>query len=165
MGIEPQIRRIGKYKSAGDQLLREDMSEYQKEQLTALLEDLYEGFTSNVAGARSITQESVTELLDEPYVGMEALKEKGIVTDLKYKDEILDMVKERLDIKKDKKVPHVTLAQYRRVPLGTFGLKGKDRIAIIRASGAISSMSGPLMDLPYVFCFVPSCMFTNLSST
>lgn len=139
MGAEPQVRRIGKYKSAGDQLLREDMSEYQKEQLTALLDDLYEGFTSSVAASRSITQESVKELLDDSYVEKETLKERGILTDLKYKDEILDMVKERLGIKEDKKVPHVTLAQYKRVPLGTFGLKGKDKIAILRASGAISS--------------------------
>ena len=33
MGVEPEVRRIGKYKSAGDQLLREDMSEAQREQL------------------------------------------------------------------------------------------------------------------------------------
>ena len=28
IGIEPQVKRIGKYKSAGDQLLRKDMAEF-----------------------------------------------------------------------------------------------------------------------------------------
>ena len=42
-GIEPQVKRIGNYKSAGDQLLREEMSDYQKEQLQALLDDIYNG--------------------------------------------------------------------------------------------------------------------------
>ena len=44
-----QVKRIGKYKSAGDQLLRRDMSEPQREQLTALLDDIYDNFLSTVA--------------------------------------------------------------------------------------------------------------------
>lgn len=42
-GPQPEVRRIGVYKSAGDQLLRSDMSEAQREQLTALLDDIYGG--------------------------------------------------------------------------------------------------------------------------
>jgi hypothetical protein len=34
---------------AGDQLLRTDMSEAQREQLTALLQDIFEGFTHGIA--------------------------------------------------------------------------------------------------------------------
>ena len=49
--MEPNIKRIGKFKSAGDQLLRKDMSEPQREQLTAILDDLYEGFTDDVAAS------------------------------------------------------------------------------------------------------------------
>lgn len=59
VGIEPQVKRIGKYKSAGDQLLLRDMSEPQREQLTALLEDIYEGFTSTIAKDRNKTIEEV----------------------------------------------------------------------------------------------------------
>ena len=59
VGVEPQVKRIGKYKSAGDQLLLKDMSEPQREQLTALLEDIYEGFTSTVAHDRKKTVEEV----------------------------------------------------------------------------------------------------------
>ena len=62
VGIEPQVKRIGKYKSAGDQLLRKDMSEPQREQLTALLEDIYEGFTATIAKDRNKTIEEVTIL-------------------------------------------------------------------------------------------------------
>lgn len=59
VGVEPQVKRIGKYKSAGDQLLLRDMSEPQREQLTALLEDIYEGFTTTVAHDRKKTVEEV----------------------------------------------------------------------------------------------------------
>jgi hypothetical protein len=44
-----QVKRIGKYKSAGDQLLRKDMSEPQREQLSALLDGLFDYFLSHVA--------------------------------------------------------------------------------------------------------------------
>jgi protease IV len=54
VGVEPQVKRIGKYKSAGDQLLRKDMSEAQREQLTALLDDIYSEFLSTVSEVRML---------------------------------------------------------------------------------------------------------------
>lgn len=49
VGVEPEVRRIGNYKSAGDQILRKDMSEYQREQLTDLLDDIWNGFLGEAA--------------------------------------------------------------------------------------------------------------------
>lgn len=57
VGVEPQVQRIGAYKSAGDQLLRRDMSEAQREQLGELLDDIYESFLDTVAEARGKTRE------------------------------------------------------------------------------------------------------------
>lgn len=56
VGIEPEVKRIGKYKSAGDQLLRSDMSEAQKEQLNALLDDVWAGFLGESARSRGKTK-------------------------------------------------------------------------------------------------------------
>lgn len=53
------INSAGKYKSAGDQLLRSDMSEDQAEQLTALLDDIYAGFTKTVSLARGKSEQEV----------------------------------------------------------------------------------------------------------
>ncbi|XP_028780581.1 serine protease SPPA, chloroplastic-like [Neltuma alba] len=41
IGIEPQVEKIGKYKSAGDQLTRRTMSEETCEMMTALLDNIY----------------------------------------------------------------------------------------------------------------------------
>ncbi len=57
VGVEPQVKRIGKYKSAGDQLLRSDMSEPQREQLSALVDGIYDEFVTEVAKARGKTKE------------------------------------------------------------------------------------------------------------
>ena len=47
------------YGCAGDQLLRKDMSEAQREQLTAILEDIYEGFTEGIAQSRGKSVQEV----------------------------------------------------------------------------------------------------------
>lgn len=57
VGVEPQVQRIGAYKSAGDQLLRRDMSDAQREQLGELLDDIYSNFLDTVAEARGKTRE------------------------------------------------------------------------------------------------------------
>lgn len=57
MGVEPQVQRIGEFKSAGDQLLRRDMSDAQREQLDALLDDIYGHWLDTVAEARGIARE------------------------------------------------------------------------------------------------------------
>eukprot|EP00240_Pyramimonas_obovata_P005752 CAMPEP_0118943552 /NCGR_PEP_ID=MMETSP1169-20130426/38547_1 /TAXON_ID=36882 /ORGANISM="Pyramimonas obovata, Strain CCMP722" /LENGTH=318 /DNA_ID=CAMNT_0006888835 /DNA_START=52 /DNA_END=1004 /DNA_ORIENTATION=- len=70
VGVEPQIQRIGKYKSAGDQLGRDNMSKAQREVLTAIMESVYGNLTRQLAEDRSQsegerTAEDVAGLLDE----------------------------------------------------------------------------------------------------
>lgn len=49
VGIEPQVQRIGKYKSAGDQLMRKSISDENREMLTALLDNIYGNWLEKVA--------------------------------------------------------------------------------------------------------------------
>lgn len=44
---------------SGDQLLRKDMSDAQREQLSAILDDIYEGFTEGIAQSRGKTAQEV----------------------------------------------------------------------------------------------------------
>ena len=39
VGVEPQVQRIGKYKSAGDSLNRTDIAEAQREVISSLLSE------------------------------------------------------------------------------------------------------------------------------
>lgn len=141
VGVEPEVRRIGNYKSAGDQLLRHDMSEYQREQLTALLEDIYDDFVDSLAVSRGKTRQDVLDLIDEGVYDMKKLKEGNWITDLKYEDEINDILKERTD-GKDDELRFVRLQRYRKVSPSAFGLHGKKTIAVVRTSGAIVGGSG-----------------------
>ena len=52
VGIEPEVERIGKYKSAGNQLTRKTMSEENCEMLTALLDNFYGNWLDKVSSAK-----------------------------------------------------------------------------------------------------------------
>lgn len=52
IGIEPQVEKIGKYKSAGEQLTCRTMSDDNREMLTALLDNIYSNWLDNVSSAR-----------------------------------------------------------------------------------------------------------------
>jgi protease-4 len=136
VGVEPQVQRIGEYKSAGDQLLRKDMSEAQREQLTELLDDIYEHFLDTVAIARGKSREDVAALLDRGVFDNEVFAAEGWVDGLKYEDEIIDDLKKRTGGKEDE-VAKVGLSKYSKVSRTAFALNGKKRIAILRAGGAI----------------------------
>lgn len=59
------------------------MSEEQKEQLTAILDDVYNNFVDTIALARGKDRSEVEALLDAGVYDMNILKENGWVTDLK----------------------------------------------------------------------------------
>lgn len=52
IGIEPQVQRIGKYKSAGDQLTRKNISDENRETLTALLDNIYGNWVEKISLAK-----------------------------------------------------------------------------------------------------------------
>ncbi|KAL8134907.1 hypothetical protein AgCh_009787 [Apium graveolens] len=143
VGIEPQIQRIGKYKSAGDQFTRKDMSEENREMLTALLDNIYEQWMENISRMKGKTREDIENFVNEGVYEIDRLKEDGWITDIKYDDEVTSMLKERLGVANDENLPTVDYRRYSRVGKRTLGLSGsKDQIAVIRASGNISHVRG-----------------------
>lgn len=143
VGVEPQVQRIGKYKSAGDQLTRKTMSEANCEMLTLLLDNIYGNWLDVISLTTGKKREDIQNFIDEGVYQVDKLKEDGWITNIKYEDEVTMSLKEKLGIKKDKKLPTVDYRKYSRVRKWTLGLLGgKDRIAIVRASGSISRVRG-----------------------
>lgn len=144
VGIEPQVQRIGKYKSAGDQLMRKSISEENREMLTALLDNIYGNWLEKVALTKGKKNEEIEQFVNDGVYQVERLNEENWITDIKYDDEVMSLLKERLGVPKDKNLPEVDYRKYSKVRRWTLGLTGyKDQIAVIRASGSISRTRGP----------------------
>lgn len=52
IGVEPQVERVGKYKSAGDQLTRKSMSDENREMLASLLDNIHRNWLDKVSLAK-----------------------------------------------------------------------------------------------------------------
>ncbi|KAI3673307.1 hypothetical protein L6452_39424 [Arctium lappa] len=144
VGVQPQVQRIGKYKSAGDQLMRKNISEENREVLTTLVDNIYGNWVDKICQAKGKKKEDIESFINDGVYQVEKLKEDGWITDIKYDDEVTSMLKTKLGIVEEKKLPVVDYKKYSRVRKWTLGLSGgKDRIAVIRASGSISRVRGP----------------------
>lgn len=151
IGVEPQVERIGKYKSAGDQLARRDMSTAQREVINALLNDINEVWTKSVCEATGMTQEQLEDLVDKSPWDVQEYVNAGLITGICYESDVEDALKLKFSprsmlskssdediIKRD--MPAVDVLRYaRRTSEKLLGIAGKKTIAIIRAVGAITS--------------------------
>merc|ERR1712176_305078 len=138
IGIEPQVQRIGKYKSAGDQLLRKDMSDAQRTVSERLVESIYDNFVSCISKDKGKTPEEVEELLNSGPHKIKDLAEGGWLTSAKYLNEIEDLIKPRTGGPKDVLQSVGFSKSLTSTPETLFTKNAKHTVAVIRSSGAIS---------------------------
>ncbi|NRA02550.1 MAG: signal peptide peptidase SppA [Myxococcales bacterium] len=86
--IVPEVVSAGAFKSVGEILTRDGMSEPAREALDAVLESLYDSLVSGLATARAGDAETARRWIDEgPYLAHEAL-ERGLIDACVYGDEV-----------------------------------------------------------------------------
>ena len=87
-GIVPEVYACGEYKSAGESLVRDSMSDAQREQLGKLLDCFDGALLDAIAEGRSVSRERARAIVDGgPYFG-EAAIEVGLADAVAYDDEI-----------------------------------------------------------------------------
>lgn len=88
-GLQPEVYAKGRYKSAGDMIQRESMSDDDHEQLGRIIDATYESLAKALAKRDGVaTEERAAEVIDQaPYHGEKA-KEARLVDDVAYDDEL-----------------------------------------------------------------------------
>jgi protease-4 len=87
-GIVPEVYACGEYKSAGESLVRDSMSEAQREQLGKLLDRFDAALLDAIAEGRGVSRERARAIVDGgPYFG-EAAIEVGLADAVAYEDEL-----------------------------------------------------------------------------
>ncbi len=134
--IEPIIFRVGDYKSATEPFDRADMSEGVRIRYTELLNNIHRNLLEKVAKSRSLSFDEVKNISDSALVNIESDAVKyGLVDKLAYRDEVIELIKEKLDVEDEKDIHFVSYKKYRN----SFkkSISSKNRIAVIVASGNI----------------------------
>jgi protease-4 len=135
-----QVFRHGEFKSAVEPFTRTDMSESAKLQTETYVNSMWNHLSSNVAKSRNLTIESLNETADQfPMMKSgDFLIQAGLLDGLKYKDEVINELKDFVDIDYSKDLNAINQTQYAKayVPGIKKGIP-KNKIAVIYAEGAI----------------------------
>ena len=141
-GIGIQIIRHGKYKSAVEPFLRDDMSPENKEQLSTMLNDLWSGNALKMANSRKIDTAQFRTVVDSLYGIIPDLSlQHRLVDRLIQKTEYDDLIKAKINLKKDDKLNKISFSKY----ISSYSednLKKDDQVAVLYASGAIYNGEG-----------------------
>lgn len=139
--IEPQIFYVGNYKSATEPLRYTEMSDANREQVKAYLEDFYDVFLDNIAAARNMPKEELHDVIDNLKIQKAAdAKQYKVVDDVKYESEVLDIMREKIGLDKDEKINFISLKKYVATAKDT--KYSKNKIAVVYAEGGIVDGKG-----------------------
>ncbi len=141
-GVEVQVTRVGKYKSAVEPFITDRMSEPNREQVQKLLDDIWGEWKATVAQDRKKTPAELQTIADEKgLVEAEDALKLGLVDRLAPYDEVLDELKKLAGKQaKDKDFPQINLSTYAAIPGDSKA--GKTRIAVLVAEGEIVDGEG-----------------------
>ncbi|MDB5159581.1 MAG: sppA, partial [Mucilaginibacter sp.] len=143
LGIEAQVIKVGTFKSAVEPLVLTKMSDANRLQVTSYLGSLYDHFLTGIGKSRGINKDSLFNYANEMRIQQpgDALKYK-LVDGLKYKDELIDELKHRLNVKPKDDINSVEISDYAKSEDDNDKEVSSNRIAVVYASGDIASGDG-----------------------
>jgi len=149
LGIDMQVIKHGKFKSAVEPFIRDNMSEPAKLQTEKYVGSIWEHIVSKISETRNIDKTKLNEIADDMpmFRDQGLLVKEGLIDGLKYKDEVIAELKERTDTPEKDDVNSVSLKKYTKVYIPKKH-KGfiKDKIAIIYAEGEIDGITNEGID-------------------
>lgn len=140
LGIEMQVFKHGKFKSAVEPFIREDMSEPARLQTETYINSMWNHLVSKISESRGVSVEDLQAIADKMpmFRNQKELMESGLIDGLKYKDEVLSELKKVTETDEADDLRAVKGRKYAKVyvPSETKGII-RDKIAIIYAEGEI----------------------------
>jgi len=144
-GIGVQAIRVGKYKGAVEPFIQKQLSPENRQQLTAVIGDLWQEFLVSVGESRKIAPAKLQEIANQKGLLLpEDAKAEKLVDRIAYSDEVVADLKELTGSKeKDKSFRQVSLGNYTDIPVKNVKRRSSDnKIAILYAQGPIVGGEG-----------------------
>ena len=143
LGVEPQILRHGKFKSAVEPFMLDKMSPENREQTLTYVSSIWNQWVKGISETRGISADKLNSLANnmEIFNAKKALENK-LVDGLIYKDELIATLKTKLGIEEKKDISSIELKKYFKASEVAKRKFSKDKIAVIYASGEIGMGEG-----------------------
>lgn len=149
LGVEPQVFRVGDFKSAIEPLTRTNMSDSSRLQTQEYIGNMYDVFLQEIASSRNIPLSNLREIADSMKVrSPEDAKTYGLITDTAYYDMVLHKIADELELVVDSAglgeddINFVSLKEYETALGQETESYSKNRIAVIVATGTIINGEG-----------------------
>lgn len=141
LGLEPQVFRHGKFKSAVEPFIQDKLSNENREQIRTFIFSFWNHMLKGISTTRKIPVARLQEIADNLLVtnATEALQQHLVDSTL-YRDEILEIIRKKTGAEAINKIPFVLLESYKDVD--DKKEKGIDKIAVVYAEGDIVDGEG-----------------------
>jgi len=143
-GVNVEIVRHGKYKSAVEPFLDNKMSDANREQISTLLGSVWNSLLKDISKSRNVTVEKLNEIATNVSARTpEMAKSQGLVDQIAYEDTYHNAIRKALKVDLDKDYKSVKMLDYAKNVATTSRSGSSDnRIAIIYAQGELLSGEG-----------------------
>ena len=143
-GVGIQVTRVGKYKSFVETYTRTDMSPESREQLQALLNDIWGTLLADISKSRNLTPAAIQAVVDaegliKPSIALKA----HLVDRLAYRDEIIDQLKRETGVTAPTETfKQIDFGAYAKANTRTPLTLGTGDVAVVYAEGDIVEGEG-----------------------
>ncbi len=137
-GVKMEVIRHGKYKSAVEPFLSNEMSEANRTQIKELIGSLWNSMVDEIAEGRNLSVENLNSIADT--LGgrtPEFAKSTGLIDGIVFHDQYEEKLKKALKVDADKDLNIVLLEDYVTKSNPKSKKSGSDKIAVIFAQGEI----------------------------
>ncbi len=143
-GIKMEVIRHGKYKSAVEPFLENKMSDANREQITALLNSLWNSVINDISKSRNIPVSKLNEIANGLLARTpEMAKATNLVDKVVYEDVYHNDIRKILKVDVDEDYKKISIIDYaKNVATTTRDFTEKNNIAIIYAQGEIGNGEG-----------------------
>lgn len=143
LGVNVQLIRHGKYKSAGETFIKNEPSPENLQQNREMLDAIWNNWTSTIARAREISQDDFNSMIDGLKLNSaEDFLDNGLVDELLTREELKEKLSSFYDAGETKDVPMISLTDYAKLKVLP-NFKAENKIAVIYANGDIVDGSDP----------------------
>lgn len=137
LGIDVQLIRHGKYKSAGEPFIRNTISPENRAQYESLLNTIWDTLVEGISASRDFTAEQFALWVDNLSInGAKDALEKGILDELWFKDELEEYICSLCGVDEAKDLKITSLSDYAAAKVKD-NVRAKDKITVIYANGEI----------------------------
>ena len=137
LGVNVQLIRHGKYKSAGEMYIRNSASPENMEQNREMIESVWNSWAAEIAESREISIEDLNAMLDNLELNFPSdFLEKGLVDELFTREELQQQICDLYTASRFEDVKAIQLQDYAKLK-DVVNYKAKKKVAVIYAEGNI----------------------------